>query len=61
MTSNPDSPNTEPETNPDADEDPNTETPVDGDSTGAPADNPSGSAIKERNEDQGDDAASGGS
>ena len=60
MTSDLDPATNEPDTNPDAGEDPNTETPGDGDSD-APADNPSGSAIKERNEGQGDDPASGGS
>jgi hypothetical protein len=59
MTSDPGT--TEPDTNPEAGDDPNTETPGNGDSADAPADNPSGSTIKERNEGQGDDPASGGS
>ncbi len=50
----------EPQTNPDASEDPITETPGDDDPTDTPPDNPSGSA-RERNEGQGDDPASGGS
>lgn len=50
----------EPQTNPDASEDPLTDTPGDDDGTGTPPDNPSGSA-RDANEGQGDDVGSGGS
>lgn len=54
MTETPTAP--EPDTNPDAADDPLTDTPGSGEPDNAPVDNPSG-----KNDIQGDDVASGGS
>ena len=52
----------EPESNPDASEDPHTETPGNDDPSGTPTDNPSGStSTPAANEQQGDDVPSDGS
>lgn len=54
-------PSTEPATNPNAADDPKTETPNDDNPSGTPVDNPSGADNGDFNEGQGDDVASGGS